>query len=36
MVYEFNQPAIRFYEELGYDTFTRRMTKALAEPEPAT
>lgn len=36
MVYEFNQPAIDFYEELGYGTFTRRMTKPLAEREPAT
>lgn len=28
-VYEFNKPAIAFYERLGYETLSRKMSKAL-------
>jgi ribosomal protein S18 acetylase RimI-like enzyme len=28
-VYEFNEEAIAFYERLGYETFSRRMSKVL-------
>ncbi|NJO43851.1 MAG: GNAT family N-acetyltransferase [Cyanobacteria bacterium CRU_2_1] len=30
-VYEFNQGAIAFYERLGYETLSRRMTKSLSD-----
>ncbi len=29
MVFEFNQNAIAFYRDLGYDTLSRRMVKPL-------
>ncbi len=28
-VYEFNQPALAFYQALGYETSTRRMVRSL-------
>jgi ribosomal protein S18 acetylase RimI-like enzyme len=30
-VYEFNEPAISFYERLGYQTLSRKMSKELRE-----
>ena len=32
-VFEFNQPAIAFYQALGYETSTRRMVKDLSQGE---
>jgi ribosomal protein S18 acetylase RimI-like enzyme len=34
-VYEFNETAISFYERLGYQTFSRRMSKELKQNEAA-
>jgi diamine N-acetyltransferase len=34
-VYEFNQAAISFYEELGYRTFSRKMSKELKKGKAA-
>ncbi len=28
-VYEFNQPALRFYRRLGYSTVSRRLSRTL-------
>jgi diamine N-acetyltransferase len=33
-VFEFNEGARIFYEELGYTTLSRRMVKHLSQPEP--
>ena len=34
-VYEFNEAAISFYERLGYQTFSRRMSKELKQDNAA-
>jgi ribosomal protein S18 acetylase RimI-like enzyme len=34
-VYEFNEPAISFYERLGYQTLSRKMSKELGTDEAA-
>jgi ribosomal protein S18 acetylase RimI-like enzyme len=34
-VYEFNEPAISFYERLGYQTLSRKMSKELGKDEAA-
>jgi ribosomal protein S18 acetylase RimI-like enzyme len=34
-VYEFNETAISFYERLGYQTFSRKMSKELKKDKPA-
>ena len=34
-VYEFNQAAISFYERLGYQTLSRKMSKELKEHKAA-
>jgi diamine N-acetyltransferase len=34
-VYEFNETAISFYERLGYQTFSRKMSKELKKDEAA-
>ncbi|OQA95517.1 MAG: Acetyltransferase (GNAT) family protein [Chloroflexi bacterium ADurb.Bin222] len=33
-VYEFNKAAIAFYEKLGYETLSRKMSKALVTVQP--
>jgi ribosomal protein S18 acetylase RimI-like enzyme len=34
-VYEFNETAIAFYERLGYQTLSRKMSKELAKDKAA-
>jgi diamine N-acetyltransferase len=34
-VYEFNATAISFYERLGYETFSRKMSKEIKKDKPA-